>query len=49
MNLDSDMLLTLMVGVVALTVFFLGVMGLRYGLERSERALTVRLGRRGVA
>jgi heme exporter protein C len=47
MNLDSDMLMTLMVGVVALTVLFLGVMGLRYGLERSERAVEVRLARRG--
>ena len=49
MNLDADMGMTLGVGVLALTVFFLGVLGLRYGLERSRRSLEVRLARGGVA
>ncbi len=46
MNLDPDMLMTLMVGVLSLTVVFAGVMGFRYGLERGRRALDVRLARR---
>ena len=46
MNLDSDMLLTLMIGLLAFTVLFLGVMGFRYGLERSRRTLDIRLARR---
>jgi heme exporter protein C len=45
MNLDSDMLLTLMVGLLAFVVLFLGVMGFRYGLERSRRALDLQLAR----
>jgi len=49
LNLDSDMLMTLMVGLLAFTVLFLGIMGFRFGLERSRRALEVRLARRGVA
>lgn len=46
MNLDPDMLMTLMVGLLALTVVFVGVMGFRYGLERGRRALDVQLARR---
>ena len=47
MNLDSDMLLTLTVGLLATTVFFLGVMGLRFGFERSRRAIELRMARGG--
>jgi heme exporter protein C len=46
MNLDSDMLITLMMGLTAFTVLFLGLMGFRYGLERTRRSLDVRLARR---
>ena len=46
MNLDPDMLMTLMVGLLALTVVFAGVMGFRYGLERGRRALDVQFARR---
>jgi len=48
-NADPDMLITLLVGVFAFTVLFLGVTGLRYGLERSRRALEVALARRRIA
>lgn len=46
MNLDADMLMTLMVGLLALMVVFVGVMGFRYELERGRRALDVQLARR---
>ena len=46
MNLDPDMLMTLMVGLLALMVVFVGVMGFRYELERGRRALDVQLARR---
>ena len=46
MNLDSDMLMTLMIGLLALVVIFLGLMGFRYGLERTRRALDIQLARR---
>lgn len=36
LNLDSDMLMTLMTGLVAFTVLFLGLLAFRYGLERSR-------------
>jgi len=48
-NLDTDMLITFLLGMTAFTVLFLGIMGLRFGLERSRRALDVRLARRGMA
>jgi heme exporter protein C len=49
LNLDGDMTMTLLMGVGAFTVLFLGLMGFRFGLERSRRAADVRRARRGVA
>ena len=49
MNLDADMGITLLVGVLTFTVLFLGLLGLRFGLERSRAALDVRLRRQGAA
>lgn len=49
MNLDHDMGLTLMTGLLAFTLLFLGVLGLRFGLERSRAELDVRLRRAGAA
>jgi hypothetical protein len=43
------MLITFFLGMTAFTILFLGLMGLRFGLERSRRALDVRLARRGAA
>jgi heme exporter protein C len=48
MNLDGDMTATLLTGVAAFTVLFLGLLALRLGLERSSRVLDLRI-RRGVA
>jgi heme exporter protein C len=48
-NADPDMLITFFLGMTAFTILFLGLMGLRFGLERSRRALDVRLARRGAA
>lgn len=49
MNLDHDMGLTLMTGLLAFTLLFLGILGLRFGLERSRAELDVRLRRAGAA
>lgn len=49
MNLDRDMGLTLMTGLTAFTLLFLGLLALRYGLERNRAMLDVRLRRAGVA
>lgn len=49
MNLDADMGITLLVGFLAFTVLFLGLLGFRFGLERSRAALDLRLRREGVA
>ena len=49
MNLDPDMTATFLTGLAAFTVFFLGLMALRFGLERSQRALELRLRRQGAA
>ena len=49
MNLDRDMGLTLMTGLAAFTVLFLGLLAFRYGLERSRAALGLRLRRAGAA
>ena len=49
LNLDSDMLLTLMMGFLAFTVLFLGLLAFRYGLERSCASMELRLRREGLA
>ncbi|UCC27097.1 MAG: cytochrome c biogenesis protein CcsA [Gemmatimonadales bacterium] len=41
-TLDPDMLTTLLTGFLAFTVLFVGVLMLRYGLERAERELNLR-------
>jgi heme exporter protein C len=48
-NADPDMLNTFALGMTAFTILFLGMLGLRFGLERHQRALDVRLARRGGA
>lgn len=48
-TLDSDMLMTLMTGLVAFTVLFLGLLAFRYAVERSRAGLELRLRRAGAA
>jgi heme exporter protein C len=49
MNLDHDMGLTLMTGLSAFTILFLGLLAFRFGLERSRAQLDLRLRRAGAA
>ena len=48
-TLDPDMLMTLMTGLLAFTVLFLGLIVFRYGLERSRWNLELRTRRAGAA
>jgi heme exporter protein C len=47
MNLDPDMTATFLTGLAAFNVLFFGLLAFRYGLERSQAALELRLRRQG--
>ena len=48
-TLDSDMLMTLMTGLLAFTILFLGLLAFRYAVERGEGALALRTRREEAA
>ena len=48
-KLDPDMTVTFFTGLIAFTVFFLGLLTFRFGLERSRAALDLRLRRQAAA
>jgi hypothetical protein len=43
-TLDSDMLMTLMTGLLAFTLLFASILSLRYGLERAIHVSAARAG-----
>ena len=45
MNLEGDMLVTFFTALIGFTLLFLGLLAFRYGLERSQAQLALRVRR----